>query len=128
MSHTTDLEFCCIHAGLDKICTALPVIKNLSYLDISCCSLRLLPGLMLVLADVFHGIQDKAMLQEEFHGAVPDCAAHLRVLKLRDNGLGDAELQGLGEALQQNSLLQDLDLAGNQVCCYRMLQLACRYC
>lgn len=68
-----------------------------------------------MVADAFHGIQDKAMLQEEFHGAIPDCAAHLQVLKLRDNGLPDEELQGLGEALQENSLLQDLDLAGNQV-------------
>lgn len=61
------------------------------------------------------------MLQEEFHGAIPDCAAHVQVLKLRDNGVSDEELQGLGEALQENSLLRDLDLAGNQVCympCY----------
>ena len=102
-------------AGLDNICTALPVAKNLSYLDISSCNIRLLSGLTLVVADAFHGIQDKAMLQEEFHGAIPDCAAHLQVLKLRDNGLDDEELQGLGEALQENSLLGDLDLAGNQV-------------
>ena len=78
-----------------------------------------------MVADAFHGIQDKAMLQEEFHGAIPDCAAHLQVLKLRDNGLGDDELQGLGEALQENSLLQDLDLAGNQVC---LLVLCCVVC
>ena len=102
-------------AGLDRICTALPVTKNLIYLDVSSCNLRLLSGLTLVVADAFHGIQDKAMLQEEFHGAIPDCAAHLQVLKLRNNGLDDEELQGLGEALQENSLLRDLDLAGNQV-------------
>lgn len=90
--------------------------KNLTYLDVSSCSLRgAICGLALVIADAFHGIQDKAMLEEEFHGAIPDCAAHLQVLKMRDNGMHDEDLQALGEALQENSLLQDLDLAGNQV-------------
>lgn len=103
-------------AGLDQICTALPTAKNLTYLDISSCNVQLLSGLALVIADAFHGIQDKAMLQEEFHGAIPECAAHLQVLKLRDNGVADEELQALGEALQENSLLRELDLAGNQVC------------
>ncbi|KAL3153796.1 RNA-DNA hybrid ribonuclease [Trebouxia sp. C0010 RCD-2024] len=110
--------------GLDNLCTVLPAAKTLAYLDISSCNIQRLSGLTLVVADAFHGIQDKAMLQEEFHGAIPDCAAHLQVLKLRDNGLSDEELQGLGEALQENSLLQDLDLAGNQVYVQTLQSLA----
>lgn len=102
-------------AGLDKLCTALPTARNLTYLDVSSCNIQLLSGLTLVVADAFHGIHNKAMLEEEFHGAIPDCAAHLQVMKLRDNALEDEELQSLGEALQENSLLQDLDLSGNQV-------------
>ena len=94
-------------AGLDDICTALPGARRLTYLDVSSCKIQSMAALSLVVADAFHTIQDKAMLEEEFHGAIPEVAAHVQVLQLRDNQSW--------EALQENSLLQVLDLAGNQV-------------
>ena len=89
------------------------------YLDLSspACSITEngISDLTDLISDAFHSIHDKTMLNEEFHGAAPN-PAHLQVLKLRDNQISDSGVAELGEALQQSSALQALDLAGSQVC------------
>lgn len=102
--------------GLSKLAHALPHANQLTYLDISSCKVgdEGLSDLADAISDPFHGIHDKGMLNEEFHGAAPS-PAHLQVLKLRDNQINDQGVQELGEAMQQSSTLKDLDLAGNQV-------------
>lgn len=103
-------------AGLSRLAQALPHASQLTYLDVSACNIgdEGLSDLADAISDPFHGIADKAMLNEEFHGAAPT-PAHLQVLKLRDNKLSDQGVKELGEAMQQSSSLQDLDLAGNRV-------------
>lgn len=105
-----------MYAGLSKLAHALPHANQLTYLDISSCKVgdEGLSDLADAISDPFHGIHDKGMLNEEFHGAAPS-PAHLQVLKLRDNQINDQGVQELGEAMQQSSTLKDLDLAGNQV-------------
>ncbi|DBA99337.1 TPA: RNA-DNA hybrid ribonuclease [Trebouxia sp. C0006] len=102
--------------GLSRLAQALPHASQLTYLDVSACSIgdEGVSDLADAISDPFHGIADKAMLNEEFHGAAPT-PAHLQVLKLRDNKISDCGVKELGEAIQQSSSLQDLDLAGNQV-------------
>ena len=106
-----------LHVGLSKLAQALPVANQLTYLDLSSCSItdEGVSDLADQIADPFHSIHDKAMLNGEFHGAAPN-PAHLQVLKLRDNQISDSGVAELGEALQQSSALQALDLAGSQVC------------
>ena len=107
-----------LHAVLSKLAQALPVANQLTYLDLSSCSItdEGISDLADQIADPFHSIHDKAVLNEEFHGAVPN-PAHLQVLKLRDHQISDSGVAELGEALQQSSALQTLDLAGSQVQC-----------
>ncbi|KAA6426274.1 MAG: hypothetical protein FRX49_03386 [Trebouxia sp. A1-2] len=102
--------------GLSRLAQALTHASQLTYLDVSACSIgdEGVSDLADAISDPFHGIADKAMLNEEFHGAAPT-PAHLHVLKLRDNQISDHGVKELGEAMQQSSSLQDLDLAGNQV-------------
>lgn len=108
--------YCCLSVGLSRLAQALPHASQLTYLDVSACSIgdEGVSDLADAISDPFHGIADKAMLNEEFHGAAPT-PAHLQVLKLRDNKISDCGVKELGEAIQQSSSLQDLDLAGNQV-------------
>ena len=105
-----------VSAGLCKLAQALPHATQLTHLDVSSCGIgdEGVSALADAIADPFHAIDDKAMLNEEFHGAAPT-PARLQVLKLRDNQISDAGVRELGEALQQSSSLQELDLAGNQV-------------
>ena len=106
----------CLFVGLSRLAQALPHASQLTYLDVSACNIgdEGVSDLADAISDPFHGIADKAMLNEEFHGAAPT-PAHLQVLKLRDNKISDHGVKELGEAMQQSSSLQDLDLAGNQV-------------
>jgi Ran GTPase-activating protein (RanGAP) involved in mRNA processing and transport len=101
--------YCCLFVGLSRLAQALPHASQLTYLDVSACSISD-EGI----SDLADAISDKAMLNEEFHGAAPT-PAHLQVLKLRDNKISDHGVKDLGEAMQQSSSSQDLDLAGNQV-------------
>jgi Ran GTPase-activating protein (RanGAP) involved in mRNA processing and transport len=107
---------CCLFVGLRRLAQALPHASQLTYLDVSACNIGDdgVSDLADAISYPFHGIADKAMLDEEFHGAAPT-PAHLQVLKLRDNQISDHGVKELGEAMQQSSSLQDLDLAGNQV-------------
>ncbi len=102
--------------GLSRLAQALPHASQLTYLDISACNIgdEGVSDLADAISDPFHGIADKAMLNEEFHGAAPT-PAHLQVLKLRDNKISDGGVKELGEAMQQSSSLQELDLAVNLV-------------
>ena len=118
----------CCHAGVAKLAQALPVAQQLTYLDLSSCCITNEGASDLAdqIADPFHAIHDKAMLSEEFHGSPPH-PANLQVLKLRDNEISDAAAQELGEAIQQSSALQDLDLAGNQVFDFILRILVCKF-
>ena len=106
----------CTHAGVYKLAQALPHASRLTHLDLSSCTIGKQGASQLAeaIADPFHGLDDKAMLNEEFHGAAPT-PSYLQVLKLRDNQIGDQGVKELAEAMQQSSSLQDLDLAGNEV-------------
>lgn len=108
--------YCCLFVGLSRLAQALPHASQLTYLDVSACNIgdEGVSDLADAISDPFYGIADKAMPNEEFHGAAPT-PAHLHVLKLRDNNISDCGVKELGEAMQQSSSLQDLDLAGNQV-------------
>ena len=112
------------HAGVYKLAQALPHANQLTHLDLSSCMIgdEGASELAGAIADPFHGLNDKAMLNEEFHGAAPT-PSYLQVLKLRDNQIGDQGVKELAEAMQQSSSLQDLDLAGNEV---NHTCLACR--
>lgn len=103
-------------AGTAALAQALPHATCLTHLDLSCCGIGDdgISDLADAISDPFFGIHDKAALTEEFHGHAPTPAA-VRVLKLRGNSITNQGVQELGEALQQSSALQDLDLAGNQV-------------
>ncbi len=101
---------------MSKLAQALPHASQLTCLDVSSCNIgdEGVSDLADAISDPFHGIPDKAMLNEEFHGSAPT-PAHLQCLKLRDNHVSDQGVQELGEAMQQSTTLQELDLAGNQV-------------
>ena len=88
----------------------------MTYLDLSSCGIgdSGASDLADAIADPFFSIADKATLTQEFHGHAPTPAA-VRVLKLRDNHITEPGVQELGEAMQQSTALQDLDLAGNEV-------------
>ena len=103
----------CTHAGVYKLAQALPHASQLTHLHLSSCMIgdQGASQLAEAIADPFHGLHDKAMLNEEFHGAAPT-PSYLQVLKLRDNQIGDQGVKQLAEAMQQSSSLQDLDLAG----------------
>lgn len=110
---TPGLALC---AGLSDLAQALPHATCLTYLHLSSCGIgdSGASDLADAIADPFFSIADKAALTEEFHGHAPTSAA-VRVLKLRDNHITRSGVQELGEAMQQSTALQDLDLAGNEV-------------
>ncbi|DBA95992.1 hypothetical protein WJX77_007182 [Trebouxia sp. C0004] len=102
--------------GVSRLALALPHASQLTHLDVSACNIgdEGVSDLADAISDPFHGIADKALLNEEFHGAAPT-SARLHMLKLRDNKISDHGVKELGQAMQQSSSLQDLDLAGNRV-------------
>ena len=102
--------------GTCELAQALPQATCLTYLDLSSCNIgdSGAADLADAIADPFFSIHDKAALTEEFHGQAP-IPASIQVLKLRDNKIGEQGVQELGEAMQQSSTVQELDIAGNQV-------------